>query len=119
MNKFSVGVHPTAATETTIITVPKQQKIIVTNIIVTNHTGSGNNREADLWWEHGHDATHDIYLFNDKNFAHADTYILNDINLVMREDGKLKCLTEAGSIFSYIITFELHADNAQTDNFNP
>lgn len=119
MNKFSVGVHPTAATETTIITVPKQQKIIITNILVTNHSGSGNNRDANLWWEHGHDNTHDVYLFNDKNFAHADTYILNDINLVMKEEDKLKCLTDSGSIFSFIITFELVNDNLQTDNFNP
>jgi hypothetical protein len=119
MNKFSVGVHPTANTETTIITVPKNQKIIITNILVTSHSGSGNNKTADLWWEHGHDASHDIYLFNDKNFAHADTYILSDINLVIREDDKIKCLTEAGSTFSYIITFELHPDNAQTDDFNP
>jgi len=114
-----MGIHPTAATETELVVVPKNQKIIITNILVTSHSGSGNNKTADLWWEHGHDTSHDIYLFNDKNFAHADTYILNDINLVIREDDKIKCLTEAGSTFSYIITFELHPDNAQTDNFNP
>ena len=119
MNKFSVGVHPTAATETTIITVPKQQKIIITNVLVTNHTGANDNSDASLWWEHGHDDTHDIYLFFDKEFPHADTYVLNDINMVLREDDKLKCITDAGSTFSYIITFELHPDNAQTDNFTP
>ena len=119
MNKFSVGIHPTADTETVVLTVPKQQKLIITNILVTSHSGSGNNKTADLWWEHGHDDSHDIYLFNDKNFSHADTYVLNDINLVLGEDDKLKCLTEASSTFSYIVTFELHPDNNITNNFNP
>ena len=46
MNKFSVGVNPTAATETVVFEVPDHQKIVITNIFMSNHTG--NNKTADL-----------------------------------------------------------------------
>jgi len=117
MNKFSVGVTPTAATETVVFEVPDHQKILITNIFISNH--SGNNKTADLWWEHGHDASHDLYLVDDKTFAVGDLYNLNQIELVMREGDKLKVLTEAASHFSVIVTFDIFPDNAQLDNFNP
>ena len=117
MNKFSVGVNPTAGTETVVFEVPDHQKILITNIFMSNHTG--NNKVADLWWEHGHDDTHDLYLVDDRDFAQGDLYNLNQIELVMRQGDKLKVLTQADSHFSVIVTFDIFPDNAQLDNFNP
>jgi hypothetical protein len=117
MNKFSVGVNPTAATETTVFEVPDHQKVVIHQIMMSNH--SGNNKTADLWWEHGHDASHDLYITDDKVFTTSELLNLNQIELVMRQGDKLKVLTEAGSNFSVIITFDIFPDNAQLDNFNP
>ena len=116
MNKFSIGTHPLANTEETIITVPTGQVAIVHMIMMSNHTG--NNKLGSLWWEHGHDATHDIYIVDDKNFTSAELLNLSDIELVMREGDKLKVMTEAGSDFSIIVTFDLFPDNTVTSNFN-
>lgn len=117
MNKFSVGIHPTAATETTVFTVPDNQVAIVHMIMLSNH--SGNNKTATLWWEHGHDATHDIYIIDGKTFSLAELLNLNEIELVMRGGDKIKVETEAGSDFSVIVTFDLFPDNNITNNFNP
>lgn len=117
MNKFSIGLHPTATVENTILTVPKNQVAIVHMIMMSNHTG--NNKTGSLWWEHGHDATHDIYIVDDKTFTSAELLNLSEIELVMREDDKIKVTTEAGSDFSVIVTFDLFPDNAVTSNFNP
>jgi hypothetical protein len=117
MNKFSVGVTPTAATETVVFEVPDHQKIVITNIFISNH--SGQNKTADLWWEHGHDASHDLYLIDNRAFAEGDLYNLNQIEIVMREGDKLKVLTQSDSSFSVIITFDIYPDNAQLNNFNP
>ena len=117
MNKFSVGVNPTAATETTVFEVPANEKVVIHQIFMSNH--SGNNKTGSLWWEHGHDDTHDLYIVDDKVFTTAELLNLNDIELVLRQGDTLKVLTEAASTFSVIITFDIFPDNAQLDNFNP
>jgi hypothetical protein len=117
MNKFSVGVNPTAATETTVFEVPANEKVVIHQIFMSNH--SGNNKTGSLWWEHGHDDTHDLYIVDDKVFTTAELLNLNDIELVLRQGDTLKVLTEAASTFSVIITFDLFPDNAQISGFNP
>jgi hypothetical protein len=117
MNKFSVGVNPTAATETTVFEVPANEKVVIHQIFMSNH--SGNNKTGSLWWEHGHDDTHDLYIVDDKVFTSTELLNLNQIELVMREGDKLKVQTEAASSFSVIITFDLFPDNAQISGFNP
>jgi hypothetical protein len=120
MNKFSVGVNPTAATETTVFEVPDHQKIVIHQIMMSNHTG--NNKTGSLWWQHTHAGSppvvHDVYIVDDKVFTTAELLNLNDIELVLRQGDTLKVLTEAASSFSVIITFDIFPDNAQLDNFN-
>jgi hypothetical protein len=116
MAKFSVGIHPTAATETTVLTVPSKHIAIVSLVYLTNH--SGNNKTCDLYWEHAHDTAHDIYLVDGRVFTTTEILSLDQIEIVLQENDKIKIITEAGSDFSVIVTFDLQLAPATTFNFN-
>jgi hypothetical protein len=83
MAKFSVGIHPTAATETTVLTVPSKHIAIVSLVYLTNH--SGNNKTCDLYWEHAHDTAHDIYLVDGRVFTTTEILSLDQIEIVLQE----------------------------------
>ena len=115
MNKYSVGLHLAEGTRQ-IFMVPEKHVAIVNTIMLSNH--SGNNKTATIWWEHGHDASHDIYIVDGKTFELSELFVLKEIQLVMREGDKIKTETEAGSDFSLIVTFDLFPDNSVTNNFD-
>ena len=116
MPKFSCGLHPTANTETTVLTVPSKHIAIVSLVYLSNHTG--NNKTCELYWEHAHNTAHDIYLVDGKSFATTEILSLDQIEIVMQENDKIKVKTEAGSDFSVIVTFDLQLAPATTFNFN-
>jgi hypothetical protein len=105
MNKYSIGVTITPATETTLLTVPTGYCAVVSLAFISNH--SGNNKTFSMWWEHSHDVGHEIYIIDGKTFTLSEFLQFSGAEIVLQEGDTLKVLTQSGSDFSVIITFEL------------
>jgi hypothetical protein len=105
MRPVSVGVEPTAATLTTVYTVPTgyYAKFIVMYI----HNTGGSTKNITVVWNDASTATsYDIlteYSFTSKQYLEFNGVAY----IVMEEGDKIQITTEAGSTFSFIATFEV------------
>lgn len=104
MRAVSVGKNLTAATLTTVYTVPTGYVAHWNLMYVFNNTGS--TKTCAAYW---HDASEsiDVYVLNG-TIASGD-YVRQDggAYVVLEEGDTIKMLSEAGSTFSTICTFEL------------
>jgi hypothetical protein len=105
MREFSVGNNLTAATKTTVYTVPTGYYAKWNLCYVVNHTG--NNKTIDAIW-YDASANTEIYVL--------DSYILSPTQfikfdggayVVLEEGDQIRLESESGSTMSAINTFEL------------
>jgi hypothetical protein len=104
MRALSVGVNPTAATDTTVYTCPTGYYAKFTVMYIHN-TGGSTKHITVQWFDASAATTLDIltaYNFTSKAYLQFD----GNAYIVLEEGDKLKITTEAGSSFSFIATFE-------------
>jgi hypothetical protein len=104
MRPISVGVNPTAATLTTVYTVPTGYYAKFTVMYIHN-TGGSTKTITVQWIDSSESATYDIltqYSLNAKSYLQFD----GNAYIVLEEGDSIKITTESGSSFSFIATFE-------------
>lgn len=104
MRPVSVGVNPTAATLTTVYTVPTGYYAKFTVMYIHN-TGGSTKHITVQWIDSSAGATYDIlsqYSMTAKTYLQFD----GSAYIVLEEGDTLKITTESGSSFSFIATFE-------------
>lgn len=101
----SVGLNLVANTLTTVYTVPTGYYAKWNLMYVFN--GTGSTKYFTAYW-HDASANTDIYVFN-QNSVTSKEYIRMDggAYVVLEEGDTVKMISEAGSSFSTICTFEL------------
>ena len=100
----SVGVNLTAATPTTVYTVPVGYFAKWGLMYLFNNTGS--TKAISVYW-HDSSASQNIYVMD--SGVSSKTYVRMDggAYVVMEENDTIVMTSEAGSSFSTICTFEL------------
>ena len=104
MRPISVGVNPTAATLTTVYTVPTGYYAKFTVMYIHN-TGGSTKHITVQWIDSSASTTYDIlteYTLQAKNYLQFD----GGAYIVLEEGDTIKITTESGSTFSFIATFE-------------
>lgn len=101
---ITVGLNLTANTLTTVYTVPTGYYAKWNLMYLFN--GTGSTKTIAAYW-HDSSASADIYVMN--SGVNAKEYVRQDggAYVVMEEGDKVIMLSEAGSTFSTICTFEL------------
>lgn len=105
MREVSVGKNLTADTLTTIFTVPVGYYAKWNLMYLFN--GSGSTKHCTVYWTDS-SASADIYVLN-QNTVSSKEYLRIDggAYVVLEENDTVKMISEAGSSFSTICTFEL------------
>lgn len=105
MREQSVGLNVVANTLTTVYTVPSGYYAKWNLMYVFN--GTGSTKTFTAYW-HDSSANTDIYVLNQNNVSSKE-YVKMDggAYVVLEEGDTVKVLSEAGSSFSIICTFEL------------
>jgi hypothetical protein len=104
MRALSVGVSPTAATDTTVYTCPTGYYAKFTVMYIHN-TGGSTKHITVQWFDASANTTLDIltaYDFTSKAYLQFD----GNAYIVLEEGDKLKITTQSASSFSFIATFE-------------
>ncbi len=105
MRPVSVGVNPTAATLTTVYTVPTGYYAKFTVMYIHN-TGGSTKHITVQWYDASAATTFDILTaldFSTKEYLQFD----GNAYIVFEEGDKLQITTQSGSTFSFIATFEV------------
>ena len=105
MRPVSVGVEPTAATLTTVYTVPTGYYAKFTVMYIHN-TGGSTKHITVQWYDASLATTYDIlttYNLTSKQYLQFD----GNAYIVLEEGDRIQITTEAGSSFSFIATFEV------------
>jgi hypothetical protein len=101
----SVGVNPTAATLTTVYTVPTGYYAKFTVMYIHN-TGGSTKHITVQWYDASATTTLDIltnYDFTSKQYLQFD----GNAYIVLEEGDKIQITTQSASTFSFIATFEV------------
>jgi hypothetical protein len=101
----SVGINPTAATLTTVYTVPTGYYAKFTVMYI--HNTGGSTKHITVQWYDASSAT-TLDILTDYDFT-AKTYLQFDGNayIVLEEGDRIQITTQAASTFSFIATFEV------------
>jgi hypothetical protein len=105
MRQVSVGNNLTAATKTTVYTVPTGYYALWNLCYVVNH--SGNNKTIDVFW---YDKSANIEVKVLDNYVLSPSQYLKfdgGAYIVLEEGDQVRCESEASSDMSAINTFEL------------
>jgi hypothetical protein len=106
MKPVSTGNVLTAATQTTIFTVPTGYYARWTLCYVVNH--SGNNKFIDVVWYDSSTAT-EVHVFDNYVLTATQFVKFNDGAYVVLEEGdQVRLESETGSTMNTINTFELY-----------
>ena len=106
MRAVSVGVEPTAATLTTVYTVPTGYYALFNLLYAHNASGSTKHFTAQ-WYDASTTASYDIlfeYSLTAKEYLKFD----GGAYLVLEEGDQIRVNTEAGSSYTFICTFEIN-----------
>ena len=105
MRPVSVGINPTAATLTTVFTVPTGYYAKFTVMYIHN-TGGSTKHITVQWYDASTATTLDIlttYDFTSKAYLQFD----GNAYIVLEEGDKIQITTQSASSFSFIATFEI------------
>lgn len=102
---ISVGLNLTAATATTVYTIPTGYYAKWTLMYLFNNTGS--TKSIAVYW-HDHSASANIYVHNGTIAAGSYVRMDGGAYVIMEEGDTVVMQSEAGSSFSTICTFELY-----------
>jgi hypothetical protein len=106
MRPVSVGVSPTAATLTTVYTVPTGYYALFNLMYLHNTTGSTKTITAQ-WYDASATTSYDIltaYSMGSKEYLKFD----GGAYIVLEEGDQFRVTTESGSTFTVLGTFELY-----------
>ena len=106
MRPISVAATPTAATLTTVYTVPTGYYALFNLMYLHNTTGSTKSITAQ-WYDSSATTSYDIlssYNMSSKEYLKFDC----GAYIVLEEGDQFRVTTEAGSTFSVLGTFELY-----------
>jgi hypothetical protein len=106
--KHSIGLTIPAATTTTMFTVP--EGYVAEMDLLYIHNKSVTNKTIDVYWQHAHDPTHQIYILDDKLLSSKDYLQFSDGTVVLQAGDALKVLTETDSDYTVIVTFDLRKE---------
>lgn len=106
--KHSIGLTIPAATTTTMFTVPEGYVAEVDMLYIHNKTSA--NKLVDAYWQHAHNPSHQIYIVYQKTLSSKDYLKFDTGSVVFQAGDSLKVLTETGSDFSVIVTFDLRKE---------
>jgi len=101
----SVGINPTAATLTTVYTVPTGYYAKFTVMYIHN-TGGSTKHITVQWYDASAATTLDIltsYDFTSKQYLQFD----GNAYIVLEEGDRIQVTTQSASTFSFIATFEV------------
>ena len=104
MRPVSVGINPTAATLTTVYTVPTGYYAKFTVMYIHN-TGGSTKHITVQWYDASSATTLDILTaldFTSKQYLQFD----GAAYIVLEEGDRLQITTQSASTFSFIATFE-------------
>ena len=105
MRPVSVGVNPTAATLTTVYTVPTGYYAKFTVIYI--HNTGGNTKSITVQWYDSSTAT-TLDILTAYPLASKEYLEFNGVAYMVLEEGdRIQLTTEAASSFSFIATFEV------------
>ena len=105
MRPVSVGINPTAATLTTVYTVPTGYYAKFTVMYIHN-TGGLTKHITVQWYDASAATTLDIltnYDFTSKQYLQFD----GNAYIVLEEGDSIQITTQSASTFSFIATFEV------------
>ena len=104
MKPISIPVNPTAATLTSVYTVPTGYYAKMSVMFI--HNTSGSNKHITVQWTDASSST--TYDILSQYTISAKTYVLFDggAYIVLEEGDQIKITTETGSTFTFIGTFE-------------
>lgn len=108
--QHTVGKTLTAGAANTLFTVPNGFKAEVTLLFISNATG--NNKLVSAYWQHAHDASHQIKIIDNYLLAATEFIKFDGSSLVMQSGDSIVITTEAGSSMSGIATFNLYKEAA-------
>ena len=106
--KHSVGKLLTAGAANTLFIVPAGYKAEVSLLFISNHTG--NNKTISAYWQHAHDAAHQIIIIDGYPLAATEFLKFDGSTIVMQSGDSMVLTPEAGSDMSAIATFELRKE---------
>lgn len=104
MRPISVGVSPSAATLTTVYTVPTGYYSVL-ELLYIHNTGGATKHITAQWYDVSANTSLDIltqYSLTTKEYLHFN----GNAHIVFEEGDQLRVTTESGSTFSVIATFE-------------
>ncbi len=104
MREVSVGVSPTAATLTTVYTVPTGYYAKF-NLLYAHNAGGSTKHFTAQWYDSSASATYDIlneYSLSSKEYLKFD----GGAYIVMEEGDRLQVTTETSSVYTFLATFE-------------
>ena len=105
MRPVSVGINPTAATLTTVYTVPTGYYAKFTVMYIHN-TGGSTKHITVQWYDASLATTLDI--LTSYNLTSKEYLEFNGVAYIVLEEGdRIQLTTEAASSFSFIATFEV------------
>ena len=107
--KHSIGKLLTAGVANTLFTVPAGYKAEVSLLFVSNHTG--NNKTISAYWQHAHDAAHQIRIIDGYLLAATEFLKFDGSTIVMQTGDSLVFTPEAASEMSAIATIDLYKEN--------
>jgi hypothetical protein len=105
MRPVSVGINPTAATLTTVYTVPTGYYAKFTVMYIHN-TGGSTKHITVQWYDASSATTLDIltnYDLTSKQYLQFD----GNAYIVLEEGDRIQITTQSASSFSFIATFEV------------
>jgi len=106
MKPVSTGNVLTAATQTTIFTVPTGYYAKWNLCYVVNH--SGNNKYIDVVW-YDASASTEVHVFDNYVLTSTQSVTFGNGNYVVLEEGdQVRATSETGSTINIINTFELY-----------
>ena len=108
--KHSIGKLLTAGVANTLFIVPNGFKAEVSLLFISNHTG--NNKTISAYWQHAHDAAHQIRIIDGYLLAATEFLKFDGSTIVMQSGDSMVLTPEAGSDMSAIATFNLYKEAA-------
>jgi hypothetical protein len=106
--KHSVGkTITTTGSDVELFTVPNGYVAEITTLFISNTAGS--TASVSVYWQHGHDATHKIYIINGKSLNSKDYLEFSNGSLVFKSGDSFQVQTNTSGI-SFIATFDLRKE---------
>lgn len=106
--KHSIGITVPANTLTEVFTVPNGYVAEIDMLYLSNHTSQ--LKKVSAYWQHAHDVDHKIYIIYQKDLNAKEFLQFSNGSVVFQAGDSLQVLTETGSDYTVIVTFDLRKE---------